>query len=949
MPRMTVEYEVNCKRCGEKIGYSGMMYEKIKEFGQSRPEYCEKCRAILILEKMTMGAAYFSVKTLPGADMTIAIPGTLGMVYHPQRPHIRKENPDKFDASKFGATAEKIVELYEWLKDKDHQYAIIVGATGSGKSSALPYWMVYPPKGVPEDFFIRDGQIMITQPRILATTSLSDFLGVLMGSSVGKGFDVGYRYSKDRNADRFNAVFLATDGTLINMIKNGQLADLSVLVIDEAHERSLNIDVILRLLRDQLPLYPHLKVLIVSATINKELFVNFFGPKNAKVIEFEAKRKFDYKVFFASEAEKLPYDNPRLLKKVIVAGVAKKVCWLLKEEIEGRKTRGHILAFLQGEKPIQEAVSIIRKYVEADPKLKDVVEVFPLYSSLPEDQANWAMKGKDERKIRVVVCTNVAEASVTVEGAVHEVETGIENQARWNIEEEEKRIELNYISQANAQQRWGRLGRTAPGEVHCLYTKAQYQAMIPFPIPAIQRSSMDEIVLLLKDLGIDELEEGWLQDPVKEEMGRSYKSLQGVGAIDSDGMLTEYGAMLREFSYSATLTDLIVLSDRFGCATEIATILPVIKNGGHIHLLVSDPDWDLKTKKRVEAIHGALWKDCRDDVEFILKLYQLWSNPPDLKKNEGKNLSLKERREAWAEEFFINNDVFAEEVEVERTQILQLLSAHKHDKNLREINLAMIPRARIILTFCVPFAPVEEKYSFKQKGDFQVGLPDEDSRVITEQKEKKSSWMSFARNLIGVESRPYDGLERINKEPLLSADDYMKGLSAEWQKIIANDFPVGKIALGTIKTVSDAGATVILTSGENGFVHVGKIGGSHKINSALEVFKNGDAIYVKVIGYNPERMQLLFSTAIVENSPLRTKKPGQIIQGKVISLTDFGAFVDVGMGYAGMIHVSKFGRRINKPADMVAIGNIVKVEVLEVREEKGAIRVALRFLEVLGK
>ena len=357
MTEQTVEYSVNCKRCGKPIGYSGMMYERMKEYGHSRPEYCELCRAILAAEKMTMGAAYFTLKTIPGIDPTEAIPGELGMVYHPDRPHIKVEKQKAFDEKIFGATPGKIVEIYNWLKDPKHQVVIVKGGTGSGKSTALPYWLIFPPEGVPSDFFIRDGQIVITQPRIVATKGVSKYLGTLVGSSVGKGFDIGYRYSKDRNADRFNAAFIETDATLINMIKMGQLADISVVMIDEAHERSLNIDIILHLLKDQLPLYPHLKVLVVSATINAESFLNYFGKETATLVEFEPKSKHIYVGHFADDSEKIAYDDPIKLKKQLVPAMVKKTIWLLNEQAEGRKKKGHILAFLQGVKPIQDAVA----------------------------------------------------------------------------------------------------------------------------------------------------------------------------------------------------------------------------------------------------------------------------------------------------------------------------------------------------------------------------------------------------------------------------------------------------------------------------------------------------------------------------------------------------------------------------------------------------------------
>ncbi|HEX9008655.1 MAG TPA: S1 RNA-binding domain-containing protein [Patescibacteria group bacterium] len=1194
MANTTTEYNVNCKRCGRPIGYSGMMYERMKEYGQSRPEYCEDCRAELLLEKMTMGAAYFSVKQLPGINISQPIPGELGKVYHPARPHVKVENPSTFDETKFGATPGKIVEIYEWLKDPDHQVVVVVGDTGSGKSTALPYWLIYPPEGVPSDFFIRDGQILITQPRIVATTSIAEYMGVLLGSSVGKGFDIGYRYSKDRNADRFNAAFLATDGSLINMIKNGQLADLSVVMIDEAHERSLNIDVILRLLKDQLPLYPHLKVLIVSATINQELFLSYFGKETATVVTFEGKRKFDYQKHFAEEAEKLPYENPGQLRRQLVPAMVRKIMWLLREQVGGAKSRGHILSFLQGVKPIDEAVSEVRRQVDADPNLKDKVEVFPLYSDLNDKEKDCALKGSNQNKIRVIISTNVAEASVTVEGVVYVIESGVENQAQWNIEKIEGRVELELISQANAKQRWGRSGRTQPGEVFCLYTEKQFESMVPFPIPAIQRSSMDQMILLLKDMGIDEIDDGWIQTPVEKELNRSYKSLQTSGAIDEDGMLTDYGAVLRNFAYEATLTDLILLADRFGVAEEVAVLLPVIKNGGHKSFLIWDGNWDQATKQKVTKLQQVLWQGCKDDAEFILKMYCWWVDPPVLDKKDSKK-PVAQRRVDLGKAFYINFEVFAEDIDPEREQILRLLNAHKKDRNFRPVDITLIDRTRVILIFCLPnYVPVENEYSYNSRletvsgspATYQLKVGQEKKDVVGKIKAEGGSPLRLAREFLEWESgaEPYDsifgrlfvdpelpvddsagfdtfiksyktgddldvtvtgvnsqsrdnrkslvvremvsGLEiwmepadiaftlspmvvehlpvgtnlrvrvraidqgnkkvnlsclpiaevkmkfdrlastkaqvieirkdgkvvfiaettqpeegyvlvihsnenvlgkpagefkvgetysvsftsprtdwtyranlispsdkllayifspeslleweqgkvafkgqmrydqlmrlgEIDKDPnFLRAIDYIylssnmiwakKVASESWLELVSATYPVGSLIDVKVLKVLSVGVICKVDDDLKGFVHVSKINPFRRIDNAMHVVSEDIELTAKVIGFDETRQQLNLSFIVPENSPLRNYKVGQKVTGYVDNLTDYGAFVELGLGYTGLIHKSNMGRRVNRPSDILAVDDFVEVEIIELREENGRLKIGLRLERIIS-
>ena len=165
-----------------------------------------------------------------------------------------------------------IRNIFQWFDNSNHQVAVVVGPTGSGKSTVLPYRLINPPLGIPEDRFTRYGQVLITQPRIQATRNIPAFVAKdLYGSSIGSGFDVGFRYKNNPYSDWRNRLVYATDGTLINWIASGQIANLSVIMIDEAHERSLNIDLILGLLKKLLPRYPHLKLIVASATID-------FGP-----------------------------------------------------------------------------------------------------------------------------------------------------------------------------------------------------------------------------------------------------------------------------------------------------------------------------------------------------------------------------------------------------------------------------------------------------------------------------------------------------------------------------------------------------------------------------------------------------------------------------------------------------------------------------------------------
>lgn len=694
---------VSCKNnwCKNEFEYSEISYQKMLDHGDARPEYCEQCKEKQQRLTANMGANYFSILAQEGVDLTTLEEGELGSIYHPRREHKLIEIPSQFDPDKFGITEDDIREIYEWFKDKNHRVVIVEGPTGAGKSSALPYWLLEPPEPVPADFFTRDGQIMVTEPRIIAAERVAGYLTYLLGSSgVGKGYDVGIRHSRNRNRDWRNRIFPATDGSLVNMIQEGELGRFSLILIDEAHERSLNIDVILRLLAKQLSLYPHLKLIIGSATINAPEFTRYFGEDTAKIVSLKGMRKFKYQEYYASEEESLPYDDISRLQRIIVPALAKKVLWLLGEINEGRKAQGDILAFLHGVKEIEDAIGRIQKGLEQEESLKEKVDIYPLHASLPQSDKKFLEEKGDPERIRVIVSTNVAEASLTVEGVVYVVDSGLEYQSQWDKDTLTTRIPPVLISQANAKQRWGRSGRTQEGEVYCFYTEDQFNLMDEYPTPAIQRSSMEDVIIITKAAGLDDVNTGWLDSPSSEEIERSLTALKKEGALSKDEFLTEYGYRLRYFPYPTELADLIMEADQFGCAMEIATLLPIIKNGGHRHILVWKYNWDAYTKRDVSQIHRALMKGCHDDIEFCLKLYSLWCDPPGSEKLKGKEKE--EVRKAWAKANFVNHVVFTEDIEPERETILNALYGHKKDQSYRPIDFTLLDRVRILLAYCLP-------------------------------------------------------------------------------------------------------------------------------------------------------------------------------------------------------------------------------------------------------
>lgn len=703
---MAKEWMVKCKnfaKCGNNLMYSDRSYVHSLQYGFSRPEYCDDCQEEHKKMKGTLGVGYFHLQ-----PRSSGIHG-MGQVYHPVRQHTSTETESHIDRDQFGLTPGKIAEIARRVTE-GFRVIIVIGETGSGKSTLLPTWMIDPPEesGVDPEFFTRDGQLLHSQPRILAATGQARYVGEqLLGGTVGKGMDVGYIYSGEHEADWRNAWVSCTDGILINEVKKGKLGQYGYIILDEAHERSENIDRLLNLLKDRLATFPKLKLIIASATIDAERFRDHFGSDVAAIVEFEGKVRKDrngnpvsYERYFCEPDEALPYEDPSRLGRVIVDIAVSEAMDLLRAMVDGNTPKGDILIFLQGVKPIDRAVEQLRNRIKQDDQLEQVVKVMPLYRSLDQkDKEKVRKHNPEDGNIWVIVATNIAEASITINSLVYEIETGVENQKQFDSDTGETSLPLTIISKANAKQRWGRVGRTRNGFVYCLYTEDQFMTLFPEnPTPAIQRSSMEESLVTLKAAGIPDPSVGWLDAPKPYEMERAYQALVDYGSVTPDGSFTRYGHMMQHFSYPSELKELLLAADRMGCVVEMSCILPVIQNGGHRRILLWNHSWDAYTKFAATQKHNALMSGSLDDVEFILKIIKAWTELPWIERKTWNDISDSEKRalsKEWAAINFVDHDLLKEVIK-ERDKALAMFFDRSKEE-ARPINLAVIDRLRFLL------------------------------------------------------------------------------------------------------------------------------------------------------------------------------------------------------------------------------------------------------------
>jgi ATP-dependent helicase HrpA len=425
---------------------------------------------------------------------------------------------------------------------RDHQVIVVAGETGSGKTTQLPKLCLELGRGV-------RGAIAHTQPRRLAARTVAQRIADELDVSLGGA--VGYAVRFDDRGSQDTLVRLVTDGLLLAEIRRDPLLRrYDTVIVDEAHERSLNIDFLLGCLHRILPRRPDLKLIITSATIDPERFSAHFG--GAPIVEVSGRT---YPV-------EVRYRPPREDEELLDA-LADTVQELLAER------DGDVLAFFSGEREIRDAAELLSG------RLGPRVEVLPLYSRLAAADQQKVFHRSGTHKRRVVLATNVAETSLTVPGIRYVVDTGIARVSRYSARLKVQRLPVEPISRASADQRKGRCGRLADGICVRLYAEDDFNARPEFTDPEILRTNLASVILQMAALGLGEVEAfPFLEPPDRRQVRDGVALLHELRALDPSAPepLTPLGRSLARLPVDPRLGRMVLEADTLGCVREVAVI-----------------------------------------------------------------------------------------------------------------------------------------------------------------------------------------------------------------------------------------------------------------------------------------------------------------------------------------------------------------------------------------
>ncbi|GAA0173236.1 RNA helicase [Lithospermum erythrorhizon] len=432
----------------------------------------------------------------------------------------------------------------------DNQVLVVIGETGSGKSTQLTQYLA-------EAGYTTRGKIGCTQPRRVAATSVAKRVAEEFGCRLGE--EVGYAIRFEDCTGPDTVIKYMTDGMLLReVLIDENLSQYSVVMLDEAHERTIHTDVLFGLLKQLVKRRPDLRLIVTSATLDAEKFSGYFFDCNIFTIPG---RTYPVDIFYTKQPES------DYLDAVL--------------QIHLTQPEGDILLFLTGQEEIDYACQCLYERMKGLGKNVPELIILPLYSALPSEMQSRIFDPAPPGKRKVVVATNIAEASLTIDGIFYVIDPGFAKQNVYNPKQGLDSLVITPISQAFAKQRAGRAGRTGRGKCYRLYTESAFHnEMSPTSIPEIQRINLGPTTLNMKAMGINDLLSfDFMDPPSPQALISAMEQLYSLGALDEEGLLTKLGRKMAEFPLDPPLSKMLLASVELNCSDEILTIIAMIQTG----------------------------------------------------------------------------------------------------------------------------------------------------------------------------------------------------------------------------------------------------------------------------------------------------------------------------------------------------------------------------------
>ncbi|KAI8920769.1 P-loop containing nucleoside triphosphate hydrolase protein [Powellomyces hirtus] len=506
-------------------------------------------------------------------------------------------------------TARKELPIYTYREElleaiRDHQVLVVVGDTGSGKTTQLPQYVL---ESLPE---IR--KICVTQPRRIA--ALSAARRVAEESKTRIGTVVGYSIRFERRASPETRLLYVTDGTLLRAVESDpEVRAYDLVILDEAHERSIETDVLFGLLRRACRLRPELKIVVMSATLDIDKFSDFFGE--APVFSIPG-RMYAVDIFWQKQL-KLGTAKATFVRRAVDTVM----------HIHKNEEPGDVLVFLTGQSEIEQAIRMVQEahdeldYVDVKYRSRvRTIALYPIFSALETLEQRAIFDPAPEGVRKVVFATNIAQTSVTIPGITYVVDSGFVKQKMYDPQTAIDALMVVPISQAAATQRAGRAGRTGIGKVFRLYSRDAFDDMDAATVPEIQRSALLGTVLALKTMGIDDILNFEFIDPPDPDLViAATKQLFWLGAVDEHGHLTPLGKQMAAFPISPYLSRTLVSAALdFHCSYEMLVVAAMLS--------VEEVYAPQRSKKK-QAAAEACWQHFNDptgDHLTLLRIFTEW-------------------------------------------------------------------------------------------------------------------------------------------------------------------------------------------------------------------------------------------------------------------------------------------------------------------------------------